>query len=184
MDFAGALERHLQEQFGKKMLFDGVVILWKHINRFIQPHGNFWIFMDDSNIISPVTHSCVVVHSTGGKAIADSLHFIAPLGMDFAAALERHLQEQFGKKMLFDGVVNYGNTSIEKICPVGISEFLWMTRTSSLPWLMLVSLYTAPSGSPLLTVCIALPPWGWTLPQHWRGTSGSNLARRCCLMAL
>jgi hypothetical protein len=89
----------------------------------IQSHGNFMIFVDDKNIISPMVHARVIVHSTGGKLIADSLHCFTPLGMDFVAALERHLQEQFGKKMLFDGVVYYGNTSIDGSVPWEFLDF-------------------------------------------------------------
>jgi hypothetical protein len=52
-----------------------------------------------------MAHARVIVHSTGGKSIDDSLHRFTQLGMDFAAALERHLREQFGKKMLFKMVL-------------------------------------------------------------------------------
>jgi hypothetical protein len=40
----------------------------------IQSHGKFGIFVNDNNIISPMAHPCVVVHRTGGKFVADSLH--------------------------------------------------------------------------------------------------------------
>jgi hypothetical protein len=67
----------------------------------VQSHGNFWIFVDDNNIISPMVHAHVIVHSTGGKFVADSLHCFTPLGMDIATALERHLREQLEEFVVF-----------------------------------------------------------------------------------